>query len=448
MRRVTRFFVVLSALTVALGGNMAFGSGTQESDGEKQVESISVVMPRIAVSRGYPDLVPIYEEMTGIDVELLMLPEKQYEQKVMLELGRGGSAYDVVWAGLAAAQKYAAEEWIEPLDPYINNPELTDPEEFDFGDFLQGAVGMFTFGGNIYGLPAMNATVIMYYRTDVFEEHGIDSPPETFAELMEVSRQIHGDDIAAIAMRGSRDRYGVMWPFPMIAHSFGARFVKDYPEDMHPTVDSPEMIEGAEYYAELLRNYGFDGVTTAHFSEVVAAYQQGNAAIAIDGAPLVGTFLDPEQSVAVGKTGFAPVPRGPAAHWPPANGHALTIPVGSEKKEAAWDFIMWALSKETQLKNGLDNTETALTRKSVINDPEYQEKFDYGNGTYLEALNATFDSLKSYYWPIVPEWREAEDHVSIALSEVLTGVKDAETALREANEAMYEVFRDAGYYEE
>ena len=98
------------------------------------------------------------------------------------------------------------------------------------------------------------------------------------------------------------------------------------------------------------------------------------------------------------------------------------------------------------MENGLRNTETALTRVSVINDPSYQEKFDYGDGEYLEALNKTFDVLKPYYWPIVPEWREAEDYISVALSEILTGIKDAETALGEAQRAMYEVFQEAGYY--
>ena len=128
--------------------------------------------------------------------------------------------------------------------------------------------------------------------------------------------------------------------------------------------------------------------------------------------------------------------------------HGLTIPVGSKNKDGAWDFIKWALSKETQLKNGLMNNETALTRKSVIEDPQYQEKFNYDNGGYLKALAQTFDSLKPFYWPIVPEWREAEDGISVALSEILTGGSDAKTALTKANQQAYEIFKRAGYYKE
>ncbi len=436
-----KILLIISLLILSF--TMVFANGEAETK-----KTVSVVMPRIAVSRGYPDLVHEYEEMTGTKVELLMLPEAEYEQKVMLELGSKGSAYDVVWAGLAAAQKYAGEGWIEQLDPYIHDPSLTDAQKFNFDDFSKGLIGNFTFDGKLYALPSMNATVLMYYRKDIFEEYGIDEPPKTWAELEEVCKKIDNDETAAIAMRASRARYGVMWPFPMVAHSFGASFVEDYPNDMHPVVNSPEMIEAISYYRDLLVSYGYPGATTGHFSEVVTAFQQGNAAIMIDGAPLVGTVLDPEQSQILGKVGFAVVPRGPVALWPPANGHALTIPVGSKNKEVAWDFIKWALSKETQLKNALDNNETAMTRNSVVESKEFMEKYDYDNGGYTKALANTFQSLQSYYWPLVPEWREAEDYISVALSNILTSDIDPKKALDEANEQVYDIFLRAGYYTE
>jgi multiple sugar transport system substrate-binding protein len=435
--------LLLVILVLILSVSAVFANAAEE-----KTQSVSVTMPRIAVSKGYPDLVPIYEEMTGIKVELLMLPETEYEQKVMLELGSRGSSYDVLWAGVAAAQKYAGENWIEPLDPFIADPELTNVEDFDYSDFSEGLLGNFTFDSKLYALPSMNATILMYYRKDIFEKYGITRPPKTWAELEEVCSVIHTEETPAIAMRASRARYGVMWPFPMIAHSFGASFVKDYPNDMHPTVDSPEMLEAITYYKNLLVNYGYNGATTGHFSEVITALQQGKAAIMIDGAPLVGAVLDPEKSQVVGKIGFAVVPEGPAALWPPSNAHGLTIPAGSKNKNGGWEFIKWALSKETQLKNALDNNETALTRTSVVEDPKFLEKYNFDNGGYTKALSDTFANLKPYYWPLVPEWREAEDYISVALSEIITSNKNPETVLAEANKQVFDIFLRAGYYSE
>lgn len=46
------------------------------------------------------------------------------------------------------------------------------------------------------------------------------------------------------------------------------------------------------------------------FDDVVTGMQQGNVVMAIDGAPLAGRILDPEQSKVAGNLGFAVVPGG------------------------------------------------------------------------------------------------------------------------------------------
>ena len=38
------------------------------------------------------------------------------------------------------------------------------------------------------------------------------------------------------------------------------------------------------------------------------------------------------------------MPAGPKGNFPGSNSHGLGIPAGSKKKEAAWEFIKWALS--------------------------------------------------------------------------------------------------------
>ena len=434
---------VVSILIFCVANFILFSAGKQET--VTLPSSVSVIMPRIAVSGGYPDLITDYEKKNpGIKVNLLMLPEQGYEQKVMLELGRKGDAYDVVWANNTANQRYSKEGWLEALEPFINNQKLTDAKDFNFSDLKN--TGMFTEGGKLYALPAMNATCMMYYRTDIFAKNGITSPPANFDQLIDVCKKIHSTDVAAVAMRGSRARAGLMWPFPYVAHSFGARFVKDYPKDMHPVIDSPEMIRAVEFYANLLQKYGFPGATTAHFAEVVQATQQGKAAIMMDGAPLAGRILDPEKSAVVGKIGFAMLPAGPVDRWPPASAHGLTIPVGSKNKEGGWHFLQWALSKETQLKNGLQNNETALTRTSVLEDPEYKKKFNWGDGAYLKALSDTFAVLKPYYYPLSPEWDAVYDLMSIGVSDVITGQSDAKTAMSKVNAQAKEIYKKAGYF--
>jgi ABC-type glycerol-3-phosphate transport system substrate-binding protein len=239
-----------------------------------------------------------------------------------------------------------------------------------------------------------------------------------------------------------------MWTFPQFLYGFGGSIVKDFPnKDMHPVFDSPEAIKAVNFYATLVRDYGFKGATDAHWAEIVIAMQQGKAAIMIDGSPLVGRILDPEKSSVLGKIGFSVVPRGPAKRWPPVSGHALAIPVGSENKELAWKFIQWALSKETQLKNALMHSETALTRKSCLENSDYLKKFNWGDGEYVRVVKETFDKwAQPYYRPLTPEWPQVNDTCSIAISKVLTGEETTEKALEKANKELYRIYKEAGYF--
>jgi ABC-type glycerol-3-phosphate transport system substrate-binding protein len=404
-----------------------------------------------ASGTGLDEMVADFEEKNpDIKVEeITYSPANGYDTKAELELASGGGTYDVIWATGRGYKRWAENGWITELGPFIENPELTDAAAFNFEDFLGGSIRYLTIEGKLYALPILNSTQVLFYRKDIFEKFGIEAPPDTWEELMEIASIIHTLEVGAIGMRGSRARGGVMWPFPQVIYAFGGRIVKDFPSDMHPVMDSPEVIKAAEYYAELLQKYGYKGTLSAHYKDVSAAMQQGKMAMLIDGHPGVGPYEDPEKSVVAGKLGFHFVPGGPAGRWPAFGAHGLAIPSGSKNKEAAWEFIKWALSTERQLRGGLEKGEIALTRKSVLLHPEYIAKFNYADGQLMRVLAEQFDKyVQSFYRPMTPEWGDVEDVCAIAMSEILAGEKTAEEALKEANKQLYEIYKEAGYYTE
>src|SRR5690606_24347420 len=66
-------------------------------------------------------------------------------------------------------------------------------EPWDPSAFLQPVVGYYSdTEGNILSMPFNSSTPIMYYNKDVFEKAGLDreTPPKTWAELEQFSRQI------------------------------------------------------------------------------------------------------------------------------------------------------------------------------------------------------------------------------------------------------------------
>lgn len=412
---------------------------------------IHVLMMASAAGKGLDGMVADFEEKhPDIKVEeLTYSPANGYDTKTELELASGGGAYDVIWATGRSYSRWAKNGWITELGPFINDPKLTDTDSFNFEDFLGGSIRYLTIDGKLYALPILNTSQVLFYRTDIFEKFGITDPPDTWDELMEIAKKIHTPEVGAIGMRGSRVRGGVMWPFPQVLYAFGGRIVKDFPNDMHPVFDSPEAIKAAEYYAELLQKYGYKGTLSAEYKDLSAAMQQGKMAMLIDGFPGVGPYEDPEKSVVAGKLGYYFVPGGPAGRWPAFGAHGLAIPAGSKHKEAAWEFIKWALSTERQLRGGLEQNEIGLTRKSVLLHPQYILKFNYAKGQLMRIIAEQDEKyVRSFYRPMTGEWGDVEDVCAIAMSKILSGEETAEKALKEANKQLDEIYKEAGYYTE
>lgn len=83
----------------------------------------------------------------------------------------------------------AAEGAVYPVHQLMTDKgQPWDPE-----GFLQPVVGYYSdTEGNILSMPFNSSTPIMYYNKDIFEEAGLDpeTPPTTWGELEEMSRQI------------------------------------------------------------------------------------------------------------------------------------------------------------------------------------------------------------------------------------------------------------------
>ncbi len=401
--------------------------------------TINVLAPRITFTDATQSQIALFEEATGIKAVFDIFAEREAQQKTAVELAAGSSAYDVIWTGGNGVPQKASAGWLEPLASYI---EREDADELNLDDFLGPLLEAGRWDGELYGLPVFLGTQLFYYRTDI-----VDTPPQDFDSLMAAAQEHHNNPVPAFAIRGGRGADSALWPFPIFMLGFGGQWFRDFPNDMRPTLDSPEVIQAAEYWVELLGNYGIPNVASAHFDEVLLAVSQGQAAMSIEGAPLAARLFDPEQSSVADKLGMTMVPSGPAGRFPPFSPHHWGIPVTSTKKDAAWEFIKWALSEETQLQGALATNHIAVSRNSVWENPEFRAKYNYGGGeTFVELFQQSALEASILYRPAIPEWPQLGDRLSVALNEALTGQKAAEQAMLDAQADLYNLFRDAGYY--
>jgi multiple sugar transport system substrate-binding protein len=232
----------------------------------------------------------------------------------------------------------------------------------------------------------------------------------------------------------------------MVLVANGGAIVKDYPKDMHPTLDQPVAIETAEYFARVVQNYGFQGVLSAAWQENVVAFQQGRLAFFPDATAITGQLMDPKKATAIDQTGFAIVPRGTKNRVAASGVHGLGIPKNSQNKELGYKFIEWALSEEIQFENSMKFQVPTLIRPNLMMRQEFLDKYNWGGGQFVEVASETFAKYADpLFRPHTPEWRQVEEIIGIAMSNVLTGQAEAKKALTEANQAIFKVYQEAGY---
>lgn len=473
MRKLLRILSVLLALSLVLagcggGGNSASPAASPaETPGGTAQPAGDSAAPEAADASGKPDFTgktlnlllsagtycesiePFIKEFEtycpGVTIQYDLLGRSNSDEKTIIELSSGSDAHDVYYIYGESMLQFVENGWLSPLDDLVADKNLTDDALLDIGSFSEGALGACRYDGQLYGLPIFAATCIMYYRTDYFEQAGIEAPPTTWDELVEACEKLKAIGVEPLGMRGAKAFGGAGWHLPMLTHSFGASVYQDFPNDMHPTVNSPEYVEAVQFYSDLLNNYGIKGATTCNYEDIILAVQQGTVGIWIDGAPLVKQYVDPEKSKSAGLVGFATIPGGRAGVQAAQTTHLLSINQASKEKELAWVFLQWGTSKDMLLKLATEGTHVAIPRSTVLNDPQYIEVNNFGDGDWAKAYNDCLNLAAKDYYPLNKDWPEVSDIITASLSEVFTG-KDAQTAMDEANQKIDNLMKQEGYY--
>ena len=179
-------------------------------------------------------------------------------------------------------------------------------EEYNLDDIPQPVWDAATIDGNIYGVPFMSNTMHLFYRTDIFEAHGLDVP-NTYDEVM--------DACAALADEPSIDlpftmnlHAGWAWEieFMHFLRSFGGRYLND--DDNTPTFNSDAGIAALTKMKEVIDAcMGVEGLTYS-IDDSEIGMETGTLAFVHIWASRAANMDDPEKSDYVGVIGFAPSP--------------------------------------------------------------------------------------------------------------------------------------------
>jgi multiple sugar transport system substrate-binding protein len=127
---------------------------------------------------------------TGITLVVEDLGRAAYFEKIKTALLAKSPEFDIAWLINTDLAPYAKAGVIEPLDQYLQDPDLYP---YDIGNFLPIALEGVKYEGKIYAIPLWISTMFLYYRTDLVSPDEIDTWPE-FLETAKRFTKAHNPD--------------------------------------------------------------------------------------------------------------------------------------------------------------------------------------------------------------------------------------------------------------
>jgi multiple sugar transport system substrate-binding protein len=369
----------------------------------------------------YETLMDDFKEKTGISVNFQQQPIAFMDQKVPLQLSAKDTSLDVFFTGSENIGRYLGISGVEPLDQYINNPELT-PASWDFADIAPAVEKACQNGGVTYCIAARTGGGLLYYNTRMFEEAGITAPPQNPAELLDYAKRLTTDDHAGFCVRASINQalYDAFqlwqWFYPYDNPVTGNYFRQDWSVLL---AEEPFASEFGAFWREILTTSAPEGISTYEFPDCLQAFQQGRVAMWHDDSGAIPQVLDPNLSLVAEETAFWSLP---CTEVNPAN-CGLVQPFGtwinaaSENKEAAWLLVQYLTSKETQAAAAQAGALITPSRLSVLTDPATVAALP---ATFPDALTHILQNPNVVLLPFIPEGVDIIPPIQQALQELVT----------------------------
>ncbi|NGP44883.1 ABC transporter substrate-binding protein [Bacillaceae bacterium SIJ1] len=291
-----------------------------------------------------------------------------------------GNAPEVTQNEIASVGVFAKNGMTEKLTPFAENDE-----DINMDDFIEGLMGNSYVNGDLYALPYLRSTPILYLNATLLEENGLDpTGPKTWEEF----------EAYAKALTVKDERVGITMPISIwfyeafIAQSGGQMMNEDATE---VTFHEEPGVEALAFWNQM-NDAGYMKIPTGDESgdQALQDFANGRSGMYFSSTADLSKLIDiaDEQGFELNTT-FMPANDD---YGVPTGGANLVMTAGldEEKQKAAWEFIKWMTAEEQTI---------------------YASQYT----GYLPSRTSAVDSeeMKSFYEEI-PQYRVAVDQLEFA----------------------------------
>jgi multiple sugar transport system substrate-binding protein len=324
----------------------------------------------------------------------------------------GGTPPDVVTVDMTWIPKFAslgAFTDLKPLSGGMLNDVAWDQA------YTPGALKAITYNNQIIAALYDFDVYALYYRSDLFEQKGLQVPT-TWDELMTVAKALREGDLYYYEFDADTF-HGSQW-----IYENGGTLLS--PDNKTVVFNSPEAVGGITFDASLLT----EGVAinwTTDQGERIQGVKDGRIAMFSDGPYYMGIMKSaaPEMT-SQWRVALHPYNKQPGSYL---GGTGLAIPASSTQKEAAWEFVQYAMQVENQIGvYKLAGAAPALT--AALSSPEVNVEDPYFGGE--KAFAIFLKSMETAIpFPYVRQWSDIDDAFTNAMQQIALGEMSVQEAL-------------------
>jgi|TARA_R110001632_G_scaffold131184_2_gene245408 multiple sugar transport system substrate-binding protein len=355
------------------------------------------------------------ENNSGITVELEFVPYEALHDKIITSAAAGDSGYDVVLYDVVWPAEFAEGGFLTDLTSRV--PKNVGNKIFD------GAWTTVTYNDRIYGMPWILDTKYLFFNRELLAQAGIETPPTTWAEVMEQSRILKDKGVVEYPLVWSWSQSEAMiCDYTTLVAANGGHFFKDG----KPAFDQGGARAAIDYMVTSLNDGLTNPASTEYFEEDVRrVFSNGEAAFAMNWTYMNALVNDPTESKVAGKVGVMPAPGVEGISTASAvNGSmGLGIPSNSPHQDEAWALISYLTSKNVQenyAKLSLPVWKDSYTVTSVTNG---QEELVTAASKAIAVMSPR---------PVVPAYTEVSNILQKHLHSILLGQESTDDALADA----------------
>lgn len=270
------------------------------------------------------------------------------------------------------------------LPGHIINNRLTDLTPFVDGleeQFTASSWGTVTFGDAVYGIPQDSGPTGLMYRTDIFEEYGVEIPT-TWDEYIEAGRELKAANPDVYIAQFSPNEAG-LWMETVWQN--GGSFFGIEGDAWDVTVNAPESVEVAELWQTLL-DEDLVKVVEMWTPEYWAEVNAGTIAT-INYAAWFPVLLEESAASTAGKWAVAPTPTFPGSDTAGESGGSVNVvTANSDHPEQATEFITWLNSSDAGIANLISGGVFPSAVAGLSSDELLQPSEFYGD----QVINEVF----------------------------------------------------------